>query len=133
MNWEHLDELKELLRFRSTKTEGDALVSLTEYIDRMPENQKEIYYLIGDNKDTIQGNPLLETFRAKGFEVLLLSDPIDEFMMSSLTEYKEKKFHDLAVAMLNSIKLKKKRKLKKNQRVHLKVSAKRFRKLWIPI
>jgi molecular chaperone HtpG len=42
MNWEHLDELKELLRFRSTKTEGDALVSLTEYIDRMPENQKEI-------------------------------------------------------------------------------------------
>ena len=96
MNWEHLDELKELLRFRSTKTEGDTLVSLAEYIDRMPENQKEIYYLIGDNKDTIQGNPLLETFRAKGFEVLLLSDPIDEFMMSSLTEYKEKKFHDIS-------------------------------------
>lgn len=96
MNWEHLDELKELLRFDSTKTEDGKYVSLEEYVARMPESQKEIYYLIGDNKATVKGNPNLEAFRAKGYEVLLLSDPIDEFMVGSLGEYKEKKFHDIS-------------------------------------
>lgn len=96
MNWEHLDELKKLLRFRSTKTEGNSLISLTDYVSRMPETQKEIYYLIGDRKEGIDSNPLLEAFRSKGYEVLLMSDPIDEFMMSSLTEFSEKKFHDIS-------------------------------------
>lgn len=96
MNWEHLDELKKLLRFRSTKTEGTGLISLSEYISRMPETQKEIYYLIGDRKEGIDSNPLLEAFRSKGYEVLLMTDPIDEFMMSSLTEFSEKKFHDIS-------------------------------------
>jgi molecular chaperone HtpG len=96
MNWEHLDELKKLLRFRSTKTEGTGLISLSEYVSRMPETQKEIYYLIGDRKEGIDSNPLLEAFRSKGYEVLLMTDPIDEFMMSSLTEFSEKKFHDIS-------------------------------------
>lgn len=96
MNWEHLDELKELLRFTTTKTEGDALTSLADYVQNMPEAQKEIYYLVGDNKATIKGNPILEAFREKGYEVLLLSDPIDEFMVGTLTEYKEKKLHDIS-------------------------------------
>lgn len=96
MNWEHLDELKKLLRFRSTKTEGTGLISLSEYVSRMPETQKEVYYLIGDRKEGIDSNPLLEAFRSKGYEVLLMTDPIDEFMMSSLTEFSEKKFHDIS-------------------------------------
>jgi molecular chaperone HtpG len=96
MNWEHLDELKKLLRFRSSKTEGTGLISLSEYVSRMPETQKEIYYLIGDRKEGIDSNPLLEAFRSKGYEVLLMTDPIDEFMMSSLTEFSEKKFHDIS-------------------------------------
>ncbi len=96
MNWEHLDELKELLRFNTTKTEDGKFHSLADYIAAMPESQKEIYYLIGDKKETVKANPLLEAFKAKGYEVLLLSDPIDEFMMGSLTEYKEKKFHDIS-------------------------------------
>lgn len=96
MNWEHLDELKELLRFTTTKTEGDSLTSLADYVKNMPEAQKEIYYLVGDNKATIKGNPNLEAFREKGYEVLLLSDPIDEFMVGTLTEYKEKKLHDIS-------------------------------------
>ncbi len=95
MNWEHLDELKKLLRFESTKTEGDALVSLDEYVKRMPEGQKEIYYLIGD-KNAVKSNPMLEAFKAKGYEVLLMSDGIDEFMMNSLLEFGDKKFHDIA-------------------------------------
>ncbi|SHK43370.1 molecular chaperone HtpG [Fibrobacter sp. UWH5] len=95
MNWEHLDELKKLLRFESTKTEEGKLVSLQEYVDRMPEGQKEIYYLIGD-KNAVKSNPMLEAFKAKGYEVLLMSDGIDEFMMSSLTEFGDKKFHDVS-------------------------------------
>lgn len=96
MNWEHLDELKELLRFNSTKTEAGKYVSLAEYVANMPEGQKDIYYLVGDKAETVKQNPLLEAFRAKGYEVLLLSDPIDEFMVSSLTDYKEKKLHDIS-------------------------------------
>ena len=95
MNWEHLDELKKLLRFESTATAADTLVSLDEYVKRMPESQKEIYYLIGD-KNAVKSNPMLEAFKAKGYEVLLMSDGIDEFMMSSLLEYGDKKFHDIS-------------------------------------
>lgn len=95
MNWEHLDELKKLLRFESTATTADTLVSLDEYVKRMPESQKEIYYLIGD-KNAVKSNPMLEAFKAKGYEVLLMSDGIDEFMMSSLLEYEGKKFHDIS-------------------------------------
>ena len=95
MNWEHLDELKKLLRFESTATAADTLVSLDEYVKRMPESQKEIYYLIGD-KNAVKSNPMLEAFKAKGYEVLLMSDGIDEFMMSSLLEYEGKKFHDIS-------------------------------------
>lgn len=95
MNWEHLDELKKLLRFESTATTADTLVSLDEYVKRMPESQKEIYYLIGD-KNAVKSNPMLEAFKAKGYEVLLMSDGIDEFMMSSLLEYGDKKFHDIS-------------------------------------
>ncbi|SHL04766.1 molecular chaperone HtpG [Fibrobacter sp. UWEL] len=95
MNWEHLDELKKLIRFESTKTEEGKLVSLQQYVDNMPEGQKEIYYLIGD-KNAVKSNPMLEAFKAKGYEVLLMSDGIDEFMMSSLTEFGDKKFHDIS-------------------------------------
>ncbi|MCF0223978.1 MAG: molecular chaperone HtpG [Fibrobacter sp.] len=95
MNWEHLDELKKLIRFESTKTEEGQLVSLEEYVARMPEGQKEIYFLIGD-KNAVKSNPMLEAFNAKGYEVLLMSDGIDEFMMNSLTEFGEKKFHDIS-------------------------------------
>ncbi|MFA6624118.1 MAG: molecular chaperone HtpG [Fibrobacteraceae bacterium] len=96
MNWEHLDELKKLLRFRTTKTEDDKFASLDEYIARMPKEQKEIYYLSGENREAVKSSPLLEAFKNKGFEVLLMTDTIDEFMMHSLTEYGDKKFHDIS-------------------------------------
>ncbi len=96
MNWEHLDELKKLLRFQSTKTEGDKVVSLSEYIAGMPEAQKEIYFLSGENKEVVKSNPLLEVYKNKGYEVLLMTDTVDEFMMHSLQEYEDKKFHDIS-------------------------------------
>ena len=98
MNWEFLDELKNLLRFKSTK--GSDFVGLEEYVARMPESQKEIYYIIGESLSAVQGSPHLEACKAKGYEVLFLTDTVDEFMMQSLQEFKEKKFHDVALGDL---------------------------------
>jgi len=100
MNWEFLDELKSLLRFKSTKTSEKEFVGLEEYVARMPESQKEIYYLIGESLSAVQGSPHLEACKAKGYEVLLLTDAVDEFMMQSLKEFKDKKFHDTALGDL---------------------------------
>jgi len=100
MNWEFLDELKNLLRFKSTKTGEKELVGLEEYVARMPESQKEIYYIIGESLPAVQGSPHLEACKAKGYEVLFLTDAVDEFMMQSLREFKDKKFHDTALGDL---------------------------------
>jgi molecular chaperone HtpG len=100
MNWDFLDELKNLLRFKSTKTNEKEFVDLEEYVAQMPENQKEIYYIIGESLSAVQGSPHLEACKAKGYEVLFLTDAIDEFMMQSLNEFKNKKFHDVALGDL---------------------------------
>jgi len=100
MNWEFLDELKSLLRFKSTKTGEKELVGLEEYVARMSESQKEIYYIIGDSLPAVQGSPHLEACKAKGYEVLFLTDAVDEFMMQGLREFKDKKFHDTALGDL---------------------------------
>lgn len=85
------EKLQELLLFQSTTTEAGTYVSLKEYVERMPETQKEIYYITGEDRDALEQSPLLEAFRAKGFEVLFLIDPVDEWVVQSLTEYQEKK------------------------------------------
>ena len=83
------NEVAELSRFYSTNSE-DKLTSLDEYISRMNEEQKCIYYITGDDIPTLRNNPQLEAFYAKGLEVLLLTDPIDEFWPQVLTSYKDK-------------------------------------------
>ncbi len=128
MNWEHLDELKDLLRFKSTKTKDNEIISLETYISRMPESQKEIYYLTGDLKDSIASNPLLESFKNKSFEVLLLTDPIDEFMMSSLTEYKDKKFHDISRGDVDFEKTEEEKKAEKASKTEFKSLLKALQK-----
>src|SRR5690606_19563628 len=61
------------------------------YISRMPEEQKEIYFLCGRNRDALEKGPWLEAFRSKGWEVLLLTDPIDDYLVGHLHEFKDKK------------------------------------------
>ena len=95
MNWEWLDELKSLLRFGSTFVGGDQLTSLKDYVSRMKEGQKDIYYITGENLAAVQTSPHLEAFRAKGFEVLFMTDPVDEFMMNGLHEFDKKNFQDI--------------------------------------
>src|SRR5512133_294068 len=84
------EKLQDLVLFESTQTEAGAFVSLKEYVGRMPEGQKEIYYITGTSRETLEQSPHLEAFRAKGFEVLFLTDPVDEWVVQALTEYEEK-------------------------------------------
>ncbi len=85
------DKLQELVLFESSKTEPGAYVSLKEYTERMPEGQKEIYFITGTSRKALEGSPHLEIFRSKGYEVLFLLDPVDEWVAQSLTEYDGKK------------------------------------------
>lgn len=85
------EPLSNLLLFETMATEAGKFSSLAEYVEKMPPEQTDIYYLIGENRELIEHSPLLEVFRAKGWNVLLLSDPIDEFMMPNLGTYKGKK------------------------------------------
>ncbi len=79
-------KLADLARYKTTKSDG-AWVSLQEYVERMPEGQEEIYYMTGDNSTTLLNSPHLEQLKAKDFEVLLMTDPVDEWVVQSLTEY----------------------------------------------
>lgn len=82
------EEIAELCRFYSTH--GDGLTTLADYVSRMKDGQKSIYYITGDNLGVLRNNPQLEGFASRGIEVLLLTDPIDEFWPQGLTQYKEK-------------------------------------------
>ncbi len=85
------EQLADLLLFRSTKTDPGKYTTLQEYLKNMPIAQSGIYYLTGKADDNILQSPYLEAFREKGYEVLILTDDIDDVIMSSLGEYKGKK------------------------------------------
>jgi molecular chaperone HtpG len=85
------EKLQELVLFESTKTDPGAHVSLKDYAERMPEGQKEIYFITGTSRKALEGSPHLEIFRSKGYEVLFMLDPVDEWVAQSLTEYDGKK------------------------------------------
>jgi molecular chaperone HtpG len=90
-DWSNRQKLADLLLFESTKTEPGKLTTLAQYLLAMPAEQKEIYYLVGESREQLEHSPYLESFRDKGWDVLLLTEPIDEFVTGSLSEYKEKK------------------------------------------
>ncbi len=90
-DWENKDKIADLLLFASVNTEAGKVKTLAEYVEAMPEGQEEIYYLAGDNAAQLRNSPYLEAYRAKGFDVLLLTDPIDEFAVPGVREYKGKK------------------------------------------
>ena len=91
------EAIAKLLRFASTHTDSDAqTVSLEDYISRMQDGQEKIYYITADSYGAANYSPHLELFRKKGIEVLLLSDRIDEWMMSNLTEFDGKQFQSVS-------------------------------------
>ncbi len=83
------ERIAALLRYKTTKSDGK-YVTLDQYIENMKEDQKDIYYLTGENLTSLMNSPLLESLKAKDYEVLLMVDPIDEWVTQSLTEYKDK-------------------------------------------
>ncbi|CAI0817889.1 Chaperone protein HtpG [Serratia grimesii] len=93
------EAIAKLLRFASTHGDSSAqTVSLEEYVGRMAEGQEKIYYITADSYAAAKSSPHLELFRKKGIEVLLLSDRIDEWMMSYLTEFDGKPFQSVSKA-----------------------------------
>lgn len=89
---EHRDELFKICRFYSTHDNGEKPVSLSDYVDRMKEGQDKIYYITGENKDALLSSPQIEGFKARGLEVLFLTDTIDSFWLQQIEEFGEKKF-----------------------------------------
>ncbi|NWL77871.1 molecular chaperone HtpG [Pseudomonas taiwanensis] len=91
------EKIAGLLRFAATSDEsGEQSVSLADYIGRMKEGQDKIYYLTGESYSQVKSSPHLEVFRKKGIEVLLLTDRIDEWLMSYLSDFDGKGFVDVA-------------------------------------
>jgi molecular chaperone HtpG len=95
-----------LLRFASTHTDNEEqTVSLDDYISRMKDGQEAIYYITADSFAAAKNSPHLEVFRKKGIEVLLMYDRVDEWLMSSLFDYKEKKLESVTKGELDLGKL----------------------------
>ena len=90
-DWANRDKIAKLARFKTTKSEGK-WVSLEAYVKNMKPDQEDIYYITGDNLTAILNSPHLETLKEKDFEVLLMTDPVDEFVIQSMPEFEKKKF-----------------------------------------
>jgi molecular chaperone HtpG len=85
---EYKERLEKLFRFESSKESG--LTSLAEYVGRMGEGQKAIYYILGPSRRTVESSPHLESLKARGFEVLYLTDPVDEWAVRALASFDDK-------------------------------------------
>merc|ERR1712212_672498 len=83
-------KMADLLRYQTSKS-GDDFVSLREYLDRMKEGQEDIYYITGESIATVSSSPFIESLKKKGYEILYMVDPIDEYSVQQLREYDGKK------------------------------------------
>lgn len=90
---EHREEIFKICRFHCS--ENDKLVSLDEYIENMKDDQRSIYYMAGDNLDTLKNSPQLEGFKARGLNVILMTDTVDNFWLQNVMEYKGKFFQSI--------------------------------------
>jgi molecular chaperone HtpG len=95
-DFENAERIQDLMLFDSSKTDEGKKTTLAEYVTRMPESQKEIYYITAENRKAAMNAPQLEAFNSKGFEVLFFTDPIDEWVAQDVTSYKDKKLRSIA-------------------------------------
>ncbi len=86
-DYTHREPLTKLLRFESSFTEKGKLTSLTDYVGRMAEGQKEIFYVLAPNRENAETSPYYEGLKANNFECLFLADPVDEFVMEHLRQF----------------------------------------------
>jgi len=127
-DYSNREKYAELLRFNSSAAKDEKeLVSFAEYVERMKKDQKEIYYKLGPGREAIDQDPHLEIFKSKGLEVFYLTDPIDEFALSSLMKYKEYELKSVDQVDLTTLdkfettedKTEKKEELSKDDKKHL--------------
>lgn len=104
---EHRDDIFKICRFWSTN-DPEKQTSLSDYIDRMKEDQDTIYYISGENAASLRSSPQLEGFVARGLEVLLMTDTVDEFWLQQVREYKDKKFQSVTKGHIDLSKFDKK-------------------------
>ncbi len=90
------EKIRALAMYESMNHEAGKLISLTEYVQAMPEGQPAIYYLTGDKRAAMESSPVLEFYRSKGYDVLFMTDPIDEWVMQSMTQFLKKDFKPVA-------------------------------------
>jgi molecular chaperone HtpG len=93
-DFENRETIADLILCASTR--GEELTTLKEYLDRMPLEQKEIYYIAGEDREALAASPHLEALKEKGYEVLLFTDPVDEWVLQGLFEYQGKKLKSVA-------------------------------------
>jgi len=92
LDYTHKEQITKLLRFESSLTEKGKTTSLGDYVSRMGSEQKEIYYLIGPNRQAIESGPYLEGFKARNLEVIFCYEAVDEYVMNNVREFDGKKF-----------------------------------------
>lgn len=92
LDFTHKDQLVKLLRFESSLTEKGKTTSLADYVSRMKDGQKEVYYLVAPNREAIESGPYLEGFRARNLEVLFGYEAVDEYVFNHVREFDGKKF-----------------------------------------
>jgi molecular chaperone HtpG len=92
LDYTHKDSLVKLLRFESSLTEKGKTTSLADYVTRMKDGQKEIYFLTAPNREAIESGPYLEGFKARNLEVLFCHEPVDEYVFNNVREFDGKKF-----------------------------------------
>jgi molecular chaperone HtpG len=90
------DKIKDLLLYESSKTKPGEYISLKEYTERMITDQKNIYFLTGDSRSTVDNSPHLEVFKKKDVEVLFMTEPVDEFILPGFGEYSDKSLKSIA-------------------------------------
>lgn len=89
------DKLSEFLRYHTNKS-GEEMISLKDYVKNMKENQKDIYFITGDSKQALDQSPFVEGLKKRGFEILYMTDPIDEYVVQQLKEYEGKKLKNIS-------------------------------------
>ena len=113
---ENRDKILEIVRFNSTAS--DKLISLAEYVERMKKGQTEIYYISGEGLDLVKASPQLEGFKARGIEVLLMTDPVDEFWLPMVGQFDGKPFTSATSSGVDLSKIKSVKDKKENDDKH---------------
>jgi len=96
VDWKNRDAIADLCRFETMNTPAGEVISLRKYVDAMPEEQKDIYFITGPSRRALEQSPHVEAFKKKGYDVLFMMEPVDEWVVQSLNEYDKRRLRSVA-------------------------------------